>query len=337
MDGSQQNGGKEPRTNMRPCIKKAFEQGSRSGVEFEVMRHAIIAELKRLGYNRREIQDHMTEWNARCEMPLTGSVLKSNVLNYVTWCMKREVKVGCKGLKDFCLCEGGCWYRLSSEEARRKVAQEPLPFVKSELERYLRERYKAKAEMLIALIEVLRHRQVEHLTGEVIIASSRNAAQWLMQRFKFKIYFRDVWRLCNVLEREGVLVKRVQGKSAPFSKKANGYSFLPWRPPTALSVVKEADADMPHDVTSGPGSSPVPEPHWACRAGSSPSRGTILPICVPTTRGDGHILCSIPPMVDPTCLSDEATVRALLDEVAVPGRDMGVNGDVDVMAEDTTR
>ena len=275
--------------NMRPCVLNALENGVQSGAKFEAMRHSIIAELIRLGYEEREIKERLITWNALCERPLTGKILNNHLMKYVNWCLKRDVKTGCKTLEAYCVGERRCWYVAFSEEARRRYAEQPLPFEMNELERYMRERYGPRAEMLISVVKILRVRQVQNLTGEVIFAPCRKVAIWIAERYGYRITKNDVFYALKVFEMEGVLGLRVQGKSGPNSKESNGYSFLLWKHPVATTVAVEPSPPIEPKVSTEPSTD-------IAGVSTTAILTELLPICVPTDKRVEPILCPQKPM-----------------------------------------
>ena len=100
---------------IRPCVRASLENGAASDYEYQKMRHSIIAEMKRLGYDLSEIKHHVIEWNARCKSPRDKD---RHLLKYIIWFEKHNCRTGCKALYDFCIGQENCWFYLESTNAQ---------------------------------------------------------------------------------------------------------------------------------------------------------------------------------------------------------------------------
>lgn len=214
---------------LRDCVKEALDKGSARGLEFRKMRHAIIAELKRLGYESSEIKDSLLEWNKRCEKPLSLSERKIQLLGYADWFFKKNCKTGCRALEDYCVGKDKCQFYLRATYQNRQKTQK-LPFDIQELEKFLTGRFKAEGYVMMLVVRALEHFQHEKATGETILVGFRTMSSVIRDRLGHNILPMTVFRAMRFLEEEGVLKKVVVGKPGSFTHQANGYRFLPWKP-----------------------------------------------------------------------------------------------------------
>lgn len=219
---------------MMDCVKKAFLEGCQRGDEFQKMRHAIVVELKRLGFDSSEIKDKLLEWNSRCEKPLGLSEQKIQLLKYVDWVFSRDCKVGCQAMQDYCLGKEKCQFYLRKYMTNR--AESKLPFDTNELRGFLEERYKSDSYMLNIIIDVLSRHQFEKATGKIIYIGYRKISSLIRDKYNRIVMPMDVLRRMNILILEGIIEKIEQGKSGNFNNKANGYVFLPWQHPQKLTT-----------------------------------------------------------------------------------------------------
>ncbi len=216
--------------NMRDCVKDKFNNGCERGLEFLKMRHAIILELRRLGYEYSEIKDKLLEWNEKCEKPYSQSEQKIKLLGYVDWVAKCDCKIGCKALKDYCLGEKRCQFYLKTTYHNRELNKE-LPFDMQELDKFLSERYKAEGYIMMLIIKVLRRYQYEKATGEIMLIGLRKIASIIRDKYNYSFEAMDILRKIKLLIEEGILEQVAKGKKGNFSNLANGYKFLPWKHP----------------------------------------------------------------------------------------------------------
>jgi len=220
---------------MRDCVKEAFHKGCERGLEFHKMRHAIILELKRLGYSSTEIKDMLLEWNKKCEKPLNLSEQRIQLLKYVDWVDSRECKISCVALEDYCIGKEEClFYIRTSSQNRQKTGK--LPFKLQELEEFLTERFEADGHVMMLIVQALRFIQREKTTGEIIFVGFRGITSKIRDKFGYDLYHMDIFRKMKLLIEEGIIGQVVKGKSGNFRRQANGYRFLPWQHPKVTQV-----------------------------------------------------------------------------------------------------
>lgn len=215
-------------SNLRDCVKKALLKGCERGLEFNKMRHAIILELKRLGYNSSEIKDKLIEWNKKCERPLSLSEQKIQLLGYVDWVDKHQCKIGCRGLEDYCLEKDKCQFYLKTTYQNRQKTQQ-LPFSLEELDRFLTKRYKADGYSMMLIINALRFYQQEKATGEIILIGYRTLSSIIRDKYGHNLQPMDIFRKIHFLMQERIIEQVVRGKAGNFTRQANGYRFLEWK------------------------------------------------------------------------------------------------------------
>ncbi len=215
---------------MMDCVKKAFLEGCERGDEFHKMRHAITVELKRLGYEASEIKDMLLEWNARCERPLSLSEQKIQLFGYVEWVFKRECKIGCRACQDYCLGKENCQYYIKKYLAYHNPTKD-LPFDFNELKKFLEERYKRDWFMMHMILDAILWFKHKHAIGPLIYISYAKIASIIRDRYKKRPDNKDIARKIKFLIEEGIIERKVKGQRGMFSRKANGYMFLPWKHP----------------------------------------------------------------------------------------------------------
>lgn len=212
--------------NIMDCVKKAFFEGCQRGHQFHKMRHAIIVELRRVGFDSSEIKDKILEWNQRCEKPVSLSEQKIQLLAYVDWVFEHEGKTGCRALEDYCLGKDNCQWYLRKYMTNRADAK--LPFNINEVHKFLEERYKAEAYILNLIIDVIHKYQYEKATGKIIYIGYRKICSLIRDAYNHTLMPMEIHRKINILILEGIIQKVEQGKSGNFRNKANGYMFLSW-------------------------------------------------------------------------------------------------------------
>ena len=213
---------------MRDCVRTAFKNGSKRGHEFKKMRHAIIVELKRLGFTSSEIKDKLLEWNKRCERILPPSEQKRQLLNYVEWTDKHQCWLGCKGLEDFCIGQNKClFYKKKTYMNRKQVKRTPFDFNRAK--RFLEKRYRAEGYVMSLILDCLRQVQIEKTTGETILIGYRAISSFISHHYGHRIDPMTVYRRMQDLISEGMVEVVVKGKKGQFGKPANGYRFLNWK------------------------------------------------------------------------------------------------------------
>lgn len=219
---------KEFLNKIRDCVRQAFLNGCERGYEFRKMRHAIIIELKRLGYTPSEIKDELLEWNKRCEKPLRISEQRGQLLRYVDWAMSKKCNIGCKALEDYCIGKKNCQFYKKTTYQKRQQTQR-LPFNLNELEKFLTKRYKRQWYTMMLIIKALRLFQSQKATGETIYIGYRKISSIIRDKYGHTLTSMDIFRKMKLLIDEGVIEQVFKGKSGDFSWQANGYKLLPWR------------------------------------------------------------------------------------------------------------
>lgn len=216
--------------HMRDCVRKSFEEGVERGHKFQKMRHAIIVELKRLGFNNAQIEEMLLKWNERCERVLRPAEVRKQLLDYIKWVDKRECKTGCKALEDYCIGKEKCRFYRRLTFQKRLLTQTPL-FDINELEVFLKERYRKDAYTIMAIVRTLRRYQHEKATGEIIYIGYRHICSRIMEKYKMNLYPMDAYRKVQLLIDENVIERIYKGKKGTFGQPANGYRLLPWKAP----------------------------------------------------------------------------------------------------------
>jgi hypothetical protein len=214
--------------NMRDCVKEAFFAGSKRGHEFNKMRHAIIVELKRLGYDSSKIKDKLLEWNDRCEKPLGIGEQRRQLIKYVEWVDKHEVKLGCKALEDYCIGKDKCQFNRKLSLLNRSTTKD-LPFDIKQLECFLTERFKADGFGMLLVVKALRWFQIEKATGPTILVGYRTLSSIIRDKHGYNLNPMDVFRKMQQLIDEGLVEQVVKGKGGDFTHQSNGYQLRAWR------------------------------------------------------------------------------------------------------------
>jgi hypothetical protein len=234
---------------LRDCIREVFingislqhinrnEQAEKKLVKqiqndvFQKFVHGLVAETLRLGCTELEIKDILIDWNRKSKHPLSLGDENRRLLRYVDWCVStNKCKTGCNALSDICIGQDKCHFYQAQVYRIRKEIQN-LPFKIEELENYLKVRYENKSMFLITIIRTLRRIQVEKTTGEIIFIGFKGLASNIRDTNGFNFDPMQVCRFINILIDERVIEKTVTGKRGLFSYQANGYKFLPWKPP----------------------------------------------------------------------------------------------------------
>lgn len=221
---------KKPIECMRDCVKEALTKGSQRGHEFKKMRHAIIVELKRLGYDSSEIKDKLIEWNSRCERPLDVGDQRRQLLKYVDWTDKHETKLGCNALEDYCIGNDKCQFNIKVSSHNRNITQDPS-FDMGQLEKFLTERFHADGYGMLLIVKALRRFQIEKATGPIIFIGYRTISTIIRDKFGHTLNPMDIFRKMQNLIDEGIIEKVAKGKAGDFSWQSNGYRFRTWKHP----------------------------------------------------------------------------------------------------------
>lgn len=217
---------------IRDCVRASMKNGSKCGWEFKTMRHAIVVEMKRVGFTKEEVKEELFNWNEKCERILQGNRAKQQLYDYVDWVWNKDCKVGCKALGDYCIGKEKCDFLAYKEYFNRTLTQN-LPFNMDEAEKFLRERYKADSFIMLSVIRALHEWQVTKATGTKILVGFRKIAYLISTKYKTVPNVMTIYRRMQDLIREGFIEQVEKGKRGTFSAQANGYIFLPWTPPRA--------------------------------------------------------------------------------------------------------
>lgn len=226
--------GKKDLNNLRDCVRLALKNGSQRGSEFKTMRHAIIVELKRIGYTNSEVKDILLDWNQRCEKILPPNEQKRQLLDYVDWVAKLEsrnqkLRVGCRALEDYCIGEESCLFSKKKLYLNKK-ATEVAPFDFNEAREFLETRYKgAEGYVMFLILKNLRRYQLEKGIGEVIYIGYKTISNLIREHDGHILDTMTVHRRINDLISEEMLEIIVKGKKGSFSNEANGYRILEWK------------------------------------------------------------------------------------------------------------
>ena len=195
------------------------------------MRYAITVELMRLGHDYSTIKDILIDWNERNERCLGPGDQKRQLLKYVDWVAKkqkkRDCKVGCKALSDFCLGKERCQFHQRVTRTNREITA-VLPFDVDELEKYLNERYGGEGRTMMQIVRSIIRFQNEKATGEIIFISFRNIRSRVRDYFNVILDLMHISRDINKLEDEGIIKTVRKGKQGSASCLANEYRFLSW-------------------------------------------------------------------------------------------------------------
>ena len=222
--------------NLRDCVKIALTKGSARGHEFHKMRQAIVAEHLQLGYDPSEIKDILSEWNKKCEKPISVADEKNYLHKYVDWVKAKNGKTGCKALEDYCIGKESCQFHFKVTCKNRQDTKD-LPFDRKELENFLTERFKADGYVMMLVVNALRYIQMEKATGELILIGFRSISSVIRDKYGHYIDPMTIFRKISLLIEEGVIQRVVKGKAGNFNKQANGYRFLAWKRPSGETIL----------------------------------------------------------------------------------------------------
>src|SRR4030042_945646 len=99
---------------MRPCIRKCLQEGLLEKIPSKLyeevrkkMTFAIIYEMNRLGAEPGLIKQSLLNWNDRCINALTVNRAKRQLCDFVDWFLKKNCRMSCKTLFDYCLYPSG--------------------------------------------------------------------------------------------------------------------------------------------------------------------------------------------------------------------------------------
>ncbi len=226
---------------MRPCLKDALEKGVGLDVflreeVLKKMMYSLSCELKRLGFTASEAKDILQEWNDRCKPSIPVGEIKNRLFSFVDWVYKKEAKAGCNSLKDYCIrqSKGHCFFHKATTEKREDESRNVVPFNQQEVDSYLDKKYPCDSVYLKGIIYALKVQKAQKKTGNIIHFGLRGIASALRDQCNIRsANSMDVTRKIRILKEEGILDIVLKGRSGTVGTRvANGYSFLPWKPPT---------------------------------------------------------------------------------------------------------
>jgi|GEM_PF-4823888 hypothetical protein len=212
------------------CVKKVFNEGAKAKDEYSKFRHAIICEMKDLGLVQLRIKELLREWNEKGEYKISAEgEIRRQLDGYVDWAFKKDIKIGCTSLKDFCLKNEGitCIYDL----IRRKKSNEDNsaePHVSEEnILSHLKTHSLQKNNFIIHawVWKALKHRQLElSLTmNDIIFIGYRDIARIVNEQHKSRISPREISRAMQELISTGLVILAYKGKEGEFKRQSNGY------------------------------------------------------------------------------------------------------------------
>jgi hypothetical protein len=212
---------------MRPCVKAAFENGAQDKDHLKKMTYAIIFELNRLGIEKPEIKMALLHWNQKSYRILSDGDAKRQLCDFVDWFFKRECKLGCKALEDYCIFHNNwCAFRPQSY-----CGEMTLPFSLSEAMIFLEKEYRPHGYLMGLLLKSLSKIQIEKNAKNIIYVGIRTLQARLLEDDRRNLDPMSLLRALNKLEAAG-LIRIMHGQSGTFgTRHANGYTFLPWKPP----------------------------------------------------------------------------------------------------------
>jgi len=213
---------------MRPCIESILNYGLQNKTSKELyeqvrkdMTFAIIHDLKRMGFNQDNIKKSLLEWNDRCIIKLTLNEAKRKLCDFVDWFFKRECKLSCKKLADYCLFSSGfgCFFQ-------KKTPLNTLNYNLGEMRCYLENKYPQYAlgyrlfNVLSVLYDVRQQKGVEN-----IFIGLRAISDMIYNNQNGTISGKELSRLLYKLQDEDI-IKIKKGEAGSFGyKRANEYCF----------------------------------------------------------------------------------------------------------------
>lgn len=212
---------------MRECVRDAFEKGVTDEETFRKMRHAIICEMKLLGINKAKIKMALIEWNKKNKPKLSPNETKRQLNDYVDWSFKKDTKISCKALKDYCIDKGRfCEYR---KKTKRESQQIPFDFL--EAVTFLENRYGAEGFELVKILRTIIKIKKFKDAKWVLFVGLREIQAQLMDTERWNVDLMTISRRLYKLETIG-FIKITRGEKGSFgNKKANAYEFISWSVP----------------------------------------------------------------------------------------------------------
>lgn len=219
--------------NMRPCVAEAYQKGAQDRQHFEKMRFAIIYELKRLAIEKPDIKIFLLEWNAKNYQALATSEAQRQLCDFVDWFFKRDCKLSCKALVDYCLFpSGGCGFKPVPYSGEIQ-----LPFSELDVVAFLEREFRPNGYLMGVIVRVLFKIKIEKCAKKEVFVGLRTLQARINDEFRFQSDLMAILRALNELEKLR-LIRITHGKPGTFGKRtANGYAFLPWSPPVSLQPI----------------------------------------------------------------------------------------------------
>lgn len=237
---------------MRPCIAAAVKKGAQDRQHFEKMRFAIISELKRLDIDKPDIKIFLLEWNKKNYQVFASGEAQRQLCDFVDWFFKRDCKLSCKALEDYCLFpNSGCGFKPVPYSGEIR-----LPFSELDVVTYLEREMRPNGYLMGIVVRVLFKIQIEKCAKNEVFIGLRTLQARINGEYRFHSDLMAILRALNELERIK-LIRITHGKPGTFGKRtANGYAFLPWAPPVPVQPIITHmcnRVDTPYCVTNGVG------------------------------------------------------------------------------------
>lgn len=229
--------------HMRPCVKAAFEKGVKADSpsdrlnkeHLKKMTFAIIYELDRLEVEKAEIKTFLLDWNTRNYRILSPGDAQRQLCDFVDWYFKRECKLSCKALEDYCLFpNGGCAFKSTPYQGEIK-----LPFSLVDAITFLEKEYRPHGYLMGLLLRTLFSIQKEKNVKNILFIGLRTLRARLNNDFRHCLDLMTILRALNKLEEAG-LIRITHGQSGTFgTRHANGYTFISWTRPQETHIQQQ--------------------------------------------------------------------------------------------------
>jgi hypothetical protein len=211
---------------MRPCVKDALDNGVEDEQSFSKMRHAIIFELKRIGFEKPAIKRELMEWNKKCRPRLSEGDAKRQLCGYVDWFYKKECKLSCKGLQDYCTRVDTCVFMRT-----QKNNSYELPFSVADARLFLEHNYAPEGHLMGLILQTMIRMKVKKKAQNILFVGLREIRDSLLDKENCNSNEMTISRYLYKLEKIGFF-KITKGKRGSFSRKSNAYEFNSWELPT---------------------------------------------------------------------------------------------------------
>lgn len=219
---------------MRPCVKKILDTGLREKLPkqlFEDLRkkmtYVIIHDLRRINIEPIDIKQMLLSWNDRCIMKLSSGDAKRQLCGFVDWFLKKECKLSCKGLADFCLYPEGTGCAFQKKAELRKVN-----YTTGEAQVYL-ERTFPKYGIGYRMGYVLEalHKAREEKGVDRLYIGLRTLAAILYDIRSWRVETKELSKYLYRLQEEKFLKIEKGEKGSFVFRHSNAYTFLDWHNP----------------------------------------------------------------------------------------------------------